>query len=81
MQREAVLKELQNVFDDIFIDDVTVTTELTAGDVNEWDSILHVSLILAVEKAFNIRFRVGEVEATRNVGDLADVIVKRTSTS
>jgi len=46
-------------------------------DVPEWDSLLHISLMLAVESAFKIRFRVGEVEATRNVGDLADLIIKR----
>jgi acyl carrier protein len=50
---------------------------LSASDVEEWDSLAHVSLILAIEHAFGIRFRVGEVEATRNLGDLAELIVKR----
>jgi acyl carrier protein len=45
--------------------------------VEEWDSLTHVSLILAVEQAFGIRFRVGEVESTKNVGDLADLVMKR----
>lgn len=77
MKRDAVLEELQRVFDDIFLEDVIVTPELTGKDVQEWDSIRHISLILSVEKAFNIRFRVGEVETTRNVGELADLIAKR----
>jgi len=58
---------------------VEVSPELSARDVEEWDSLTHVSLIIAVEQAFGIRFRVGEVEGTKNVGDLADLIVKRLS--
>jgi acyl carrier protein len=77
MTRTDVLGKLQKVFDDTFLEPVAVTPELTADDVEEWDSLIHISLILAVEKAFGIRFRVGEVEATRNVGDLADLIIQR----
>jgi len=79
MQQQEVLSKLQEVFDATFLDQVTVTPELTAADVPEWDSLQHVSLILAVEEAFGIRFRVGEVEATKNVGDLANLILKRLS--
>jgi acyl carrier protein len=56
---------------------VTVTAALTAKDVEEWDSLLQVSLIVAVEKAFKVRFRVGEVELTKDVGELADLIQRR----
>ncbi len=77
MNRADVLTKLQTVFDDLFLEPVKVTAELSADDVDEWDSLLHVSLVVAVEKAFGVRFRVGEVEATKNVGDLADLIVRR----
>ncbi len=77
MSRSDVLPRLQRVFDDTFLEKVNVTSELSANDVEEWDSLLHISLILAVEKEFGIRFRMGEVEATRNVGELADLIVRR----
>jgi len=77
MSRSDVLPRLQRVFDDTFLEKVNVTPELSAKDVEEWDSLLHISLILAVEKEFGIRFRMGEVEATRNVGELADLIVRR----
>lgn len=43
----------------------------------EVDSLLHISLVVAVEEAFGIRFRVDEVEATRNVGDFVDLIIRR----
>jgi acyl carrier protein len=77
MTQPEILARLQTVFDSVFLDPVKVTPELSAKDVDEWDSLQHVSLVLAVEQAFNVRFRVGEVEATRNVGELAALIERR----
>lgn len=72
-----VLTRLQTIFDEIFLEDVVVTPELSAKDVEEWDSLLHISLVVSVEEVFNIKFRVGEVEATKNVGDFSNLIVER----
>ena len=77
MTQTEILAKMQTVFDDVFLDDVTVTPELSANDVEEWDSLLQISLVLGVEKAFNVRFRVGEVEATKNLGEFADLIQRR----
>lgn len=77
MNQTEVLAKLQTVFDDIFLEPVTVTPTLTAKDVPEWDSLTHISLLVSVEKAFAVRFRVGEVEQARNVGEFADLILKR----
>ena len=77
MTQTEILAKMQNVFDDVFLDDVKVTPELSANDVEEWDSLLQISLVLGVEKAFNVRFRVGEVEATKNLGDFANLIQRR----
>jgi len=77
MNQAEVLTKLQTLFDDLFLEPVTVTPTLSAKDVPEWDSLMHISLVVSVEKAFGVRFRVGEVEATKNVGEFADLIVKR----
>lgn len=77
MQQQEIIAKLQTVFDGVFLEEVHVTPELTADDVEEWDSLLHVSLIIAIESAFGVRFRVGEIEATKNVGDLVELIQKR----
>jgi acyl carrier protein len=77
MTQNEILARMQTVFDDVFLDDVKVTPELSANDVEEWDSLLQISLVLGVEKAFNVRFRVGEVEATKNLGEFADLIQRR----
>lgn len=77
MQEQEVMAKLQDVFDSVFLQKIQVRRDLSANDVEEWDSLTHVSLILAVEQAFGVRFRVGEVESAKNVGDLADLILKR----
>jgi acyl carrier protein len=77
MTQTDILAKLQPIFDGVFLDAVTVTAELSAKDVAEWDSLTHISLLVAIEKAFNVRFRVGEVENAQNVGQLADLILKR----
>jgi len=77
MTQTEILAKMQTVFDDVFLDDVKVTPELSANDVEEWDSLLQISLVLGVEKAFGVRFRVGEVEATMNLGEFADLIQRR----
>jgi acyl carrier protein len=77
MNQSEILAKMQTVFDDVFLDDVKVTPELSAKDVEEWDSLLQISLVLGVEKAFNVRFRVGEVEATKNLGEFANLIQRR----
>ncbi|OGR02351.1 MAG: acyl carrier protein [Deltaproteobacteria bacterium RIFOXYA12_FULL_61_11] len=71
-----VYERLQSVFDRVFLDEVKVSPQLSAKDVDEWDSLLHVTLILLVEKEFGIRFATGEVEATENVGELVTLVLR-----
>ena len=77
MKQTEILEKLQTIFDDIFLEPPKLTPQLTAKEVPEWDSLLHISILLAVEKAFDIRFRVGEVEGTKSVGEFADLIARR----
>lgn len=77
MTRAEVIAQLQPIFDELFMDPIALTPELTANDVEEWTSLLQISISLSVEQHFGIRFRVGEVEATSNVGEFADLITRR----
>jgi acyl carrier protein len=77
MNQTDVINTLQTIFDDMFLEPPKLTAALAAQDVPEWDSLSQISLLVAVEKAFNVRFRVGEVEATKNVGEFADLIIRR----
>lgn len=77
MKQAEVLAKLQEVFDGIFLEKVTAKPELSAADVEEWDSLMQISLVIAVEQKFRVRFRVGEVEAAGTLGEFADLIAKR----
>jgi acyl carrier protein len=76
MTQTEVLNRLQPIFDDLFMEKVELTPELSANDVEEWDSILQISLSMEVERQFGIRFRVGEVESTTTVGEFASLIAR-----
>jgi acyl carrier protein len=72
--------KLGDVFHDVFDDDeIVLTPDLMAGDVDGWDSLKHVRLILSIERAFSIRFAASEVGRLKNVGDLASLIQSKVS--
>ncbi|EEF57169.1 acyl carrier protein [Pedosphaera parvula] len=77
MNQADIIAKLQTIFDTVLLDPAVLTPATTAKDVPEWDSLTHISLMVTVEKEFSVRFRVGEVENARNVGELADLILKR----
>jgi acyl carrier protein len=81
MNQSEVIARLQSVFDNILLEPVTLTPALTAKDVPEWDSLLQISIVVAVEAEFGVRFQVGEVEATKNVGEFADLIGRHLATA
>ncbi|HCJ41530.1 acyl carrier protein [uncultured Ruminococcus sp.] len=73
-----VLKRLNEVFRDVFDDDdIVVTPKTTADDIEDWDSIEHITLIGAVEDEFGMKFKMGEVSGMNNVGDMLKIIMAR----
>ncbi len=71
---------LTSVFHDVFDDDtIVVTPELTAADVDEWDSLRHIRLVAAVEKKFGLSFSAAEIGRLQNVGQLVSLIESKTS--
>ncbi len=75
MDRNEIFERLNNVFADVFDDDtITVSEDTTAADIDGWDSLMHITLISAVEDEFDIKFDMKSVVAMKNVGDMADVI-------
>ena len=63
--------------EELEVEDLVLTDETTADDVEEWDSLSHVQLVVALEKAFNIKFTSREILSWDNVGDLVDCIGKK----
>lgn len=80
MTREEVYVKLNEVFQEVFDDEsITVNDSTTADDIEDWDSLMHINLIVATEKAFGIKFSMGQVNAMKNVGEMVDVIVAKTA--
>jgi len=80
MQEAEVYTELTEIFRDVFRrDDMALTPELSAKDVNGWDSFKQIEIMIAVEEKFSVKFRTRELESLQNVGDLAKAVVAKTS--
>ena len=78
MERKEIFERLNNVFRDVFDDDSIVVTETTtAKDIEDWDSLEHINLVVAVEQEFGIKFNMGEVTTMKNVGEMVDIIMSR----
>ena len=75
MTTEEIIAQLNPIFKDVLDNDnVVVTYNTTASDIEEWDSLTHIQLVVAIEKHFKIRFKSGEITAFKNVGDMCEAI-------
>ena len=78
MSREEVFAALDEVFQDEFDDDTLhVTDSTTADDIEDWDSLEHINLVVAVERRCGIKFTMAEVTGMTNGGELVDIILQR----
>ena len=78
MERNDILKQVEEIFrEELELDDLELTDETTAEDVEGWDSLSHVQLVAAMEEAFGIEFKSREILSWDNVGDLVDCIQKK----
>ncbi len=74
----STLEELQQVFRNVFDDDgIIITRDTTAADIEAWDSVQNVTLMLEAESQFRVRFSTAEMAYLKNVGDLVDLIEKK----
>ena len=78
MTREEIFKQLDEVFQDVFDDEsIHVVDETTADDIEDWDSLEHINLVVAIENKFGIKFNMNEVTSMKNVGEMVDNILER----
>lgn len=78
MDKEKILQELQPIFHDVFDDETLVITNATnAKQIEDWDSLAQIRLVVAIEKLFSIKFDFGELQNLKDVGEMVDVIQKK----
>ena len=76
MERNEILARVQEVFRDVLDDeDIVLTDETTADDIDDWDSLSHIQWVVAVEKAFNAKFSSKEILSWKNIGEMVDCIL------
>jgi acyl carrier protein len=75
---QSTLEQLNMVFRDVFDDDLlTVGSDTTAQDVEGWNSLAHIRLVVSIEKAFKLRFTAAEIAGLKNVGDMVALIMRK----
>jgi len=75
MTHPEIMSRLRSIFRELFNDDsLNITEATTADDIDGWDSIAHVNLIVAIEQEFGIAVPLGELEGLKNVGHMAALI-------
>ena len=76
MTNQEIFEKLNEIFSDVFDEEITVNAETTSADVEEWDSLTHITLISEVEEAFGFKFAMKDVLGMKNVGEMAQIIAK-----
>lgn len=80
MDEKTILAAVQDIFRDNFDDEeLVITRETCADDIEDWDSLEQINLLTAIEKKFGLKFQLADVRGLANVGDLLDLIVRMTA--
>jgi len=75
LQKEEIVKMVQDIFIDVLEDDnIVLSYNTTADDITGWDSLNHIVLIVEIEKEFNFKFKLEEIQSFKNVGEICDSI-------
>jgi acyl carrier protein len=78
MEEAHIYARLTTIIRDVMDDDsIVVTPQLSAQDVDGWDSLSHIRLLMTVEKAFNVKFSTSEIGKLKTVGDLVALVRQR----
>lgn len=76
MERNEIFEKLNEIFVEVLdLDEIALTEESSANDIEEWDSLSHIQLIVAIEKVFAIKFTSLEIMKWKNVGEMVDSII------
>ncbi len=78
MTHEQIMEKVQMIFRDVFDDETLIIKDSTnSSDIEDWDSLEHIALVVSMEKEFNLKFDLKEVNALENVGEMVDLIASK----
>ena len=78
MKKGELVSQLAEIFRNVFNDNTIVLTDnLTANDIDQWDSLTHMILVTEIENVFSIKFKLKELNKMRNIGDMIEIIISK----
>ena len=80
MERNEIIEKLTSIFREVFSDNnIVVNDEMTANDVENWDSLTHMLMITKVEETFGVKFKLKELNKLKQVGDIISLVEEKTA--
>ena len=80
MERKDILEKLNEIFCEVLdVEKLVLTEDMSADDIEEWDSLANIQLVVAIEKAFKVKISSIEIRGWENVGDMTDALLKKLS--
>lgn len=78
MSREEIFENLNEIFRSNFDDEgIELTDKTSSKDIEDWDSLEQINLVMAIQDRFHVKFNIDEVNAMQNVGEMADEILAK----
>lgn len=78
MEKTEILEKVQDIFRDVLDnDEIELTLDMSANDIEEYDSLSHIQLVVAIEKLFGIKFTAKEIMTWENIGEMVDCIASK----
>ena len=78
MNKKDIFNKVQGIFSDVFDDEnLEINNSTNSEDVEEWDSLNHIQLVLSIEKTLNVRFKTGEIQSLKNVGEMVNLLEEK----
>jgi acyl carrier protein len=77
MKKEEIIKKLEEIFSDLFDEEMSLDEKTSPADIDEWDSLMQISILAAVQDEFDVSFEIDEIVAMKNVGDIISAIEEK----
>jgi len=78
LNKKDIFNKVQGIFSDVFDDEnLEINNSTNSEDVEEWDSLNHIQLVLSIEKTLNVRFKTGEIQSLKNVGEMVNLLEEK----
>ena len=80
MERQEIIYKINTIFCDVFDDDsIKIFDNMTSTDIEEWDSLNHITLVVNIEKVFGLKLNLSEVGKLENIGEMIGLILRKTN--